>query len=384
MIELQKGGVLEIHGTATKFGGASNGTKILVEEFLKSGLDVYLCCNEKNEVLNKLDKPINKLTLPFSSRNPFIMLKNLFLISQLIRNNNIGVIHSHHRNDNVYACILKIFHPRLKIVYTAHGPQIVHEEKGIFYKVIRSLNFQLINKMVDTVVYISRYTRVNVEEYYSKVKNHLIIYNGTSMPSVTRSSIEIRNEIGISDEDKMVSIIGDIGGFKRPEIAVEIATMLKKYEDIKFVFIGDGARKEEIRKLAIERKLNVFFVDTTPEIGSYINSSDLIISTALEEGFGRTIIEGMALKKPVIAFNSGGPKEIILNNKTGYLIEKGELMDYGKKVKDILEDRKMYLEFGAAGYNRYINLFTERIYSMNYLNLINNSVVGNEVNEFKL
>ena len=52
--------------------------------------------------------------------------------------------------------------------------------------------------------------------------------------------------------------------------------------------------------------------------------ADIILSTSIEpEAFGRVSAEGCSMTKPVISSNHGGSKDIIENEKTGWLVEPG-------------------------------------------------------------
>jgi glycosyltransferase involved in cell wall biosynthesis len=366
-------GVLEIHGTATKFGGASNGTKILMEELTRAGLNMVICYNRGNEVLDAIKTDFQSYPMDLSSKNPFTVLLNIISLRRILKRNDINIIHSHHRNDNIYACILKLLYPHLKVFYTAHGISIVNSEDNLIYKLLRRINLLLINRCIDTVIYISEYTKEKVYPYFSKVRHHVTIHNGTPKPEAKYTRKEIRSEIGLAEEDFMVSIIGDIGGVKRPEIVLDIAKTTKEIKRICFVFIGDGEKKQQIKELALLSDLNIIFIGSKTDIGSYIQASDIIISTAVEEGFGRTLIEAMAWKKPIIAFNSGGPREIVDHGENGFLIENGNIDDYVDKIIFFAFDQQKYMDFGNAGFNKYTCEFTQETYANNYLRLFKNS-----------
>lgn len=365
----KKHAILEIHGTATRFGGASNGTKILFEEISKKGESIFLCYNPKNEVLNNSKVKINRLALSLTTKNPLIFISNLIKLIIFILQNNIRVIHSHHRNDTIYACLTKVFIWKLKIIFTIHGPQLVNKPSNIIYTIIHNFFISISNLMIDKVIYISEFTKELTCDSFKGIKQHQIIYNGTPVPSIARSKDDVRKSIEVSNDDFVISIIGGISGYKRPDLVIEIADSLKDKSNIFFVFVGDGSEKNKIKNLCVEKNLkNIKFVDVTPNIGDYINASNIIISTAIGEGFGRTLIEAMSLQKPVIAFNNGGPREIIINNHNGYLVEENNLIKYSESILKIYENKKLANDFGINGINLFLRKFSEEIYSNNYLN----------------
>ncbi len=358
--------VLEIHGSIAKFGGASNGTKILIEELSKMGIDVYLCANYKNEVLKRGIKN-NCLFLNLSTKNVFRFVINIIKINDFIKKKKIDIIHSHHRNDTIYATILKVFNRNIKIIYTVHGLQTVKNETA-FYKLLQTIFLFLVNKNADSIVYISQFTMDKLEEKYNKIKQQTVILNGSRLPIVKNNKLIIRREINVKNNSFIISIIGGIGGVKRPKIVLKLAELLKEESNLYFVFIGEGSEKKEIIELIEKKNLeNIRFVNTTPDIGSYINASDIIISTAYEEGFGRTLVEAMALKKPIISFNIGGPKEIIVNNYNGYLIDEGDIKAYADKINFLNINRDIAKKMGENGYNLFLEKFSQENYVNGYL-----------------
>jgi len=358
--------ILEIHGTATIFGGASNGTKILIEEIQKKGIPIFLCLNKNNQVLKSVS--VDKLLLNLSSKNPFIIFTNLIKIYLFLQNNKINAVHTHHRNDTIYSCIIKFFIPNIRIVYTVHGISIGGKEIKYFYRFLSLLFLLLVNKKVNSIIYISNFTKLQTEHFFKNVKRQRIIHNGTSIPVITQQKELTFKTMGVKYDSFIISVIGDIGGVKRPQLVIELAEKLTTIKDLFFVFIGDGNEREEIINICKNRNLNnIIFIEPTSEIGNFINASSLVISMAYVEGFGRTLIEAMALSKPVMAFNNGGPKEIILNNFNGFLIEEGNIEEYAQKIRLLVCDKEKALSIGENGYKRFLEFFSSEKYTEEYL-----------------
>ena len=359
---------LEIHGTETNFGGASNGTKILFDELTIRGEKIFLCHSKKNHVLNRTIQNDNKIFLNFTTKNPFKLLRNLFKLNSFIQDKKINIIHTHHRNDTIYSCLVKLFNKHLKIHYTVHGPSVSFKPNSIFYIFLHKLFLVLSNSFVDNIIYISEFTKDKVQDSFSNIKNFKVIYNGTPTPIPNKSKLEIRKNIGVKIDSFVISIIGGIEGYKRPDLVIEIAELVKHKNDIYFVFVGDGSDKKNIKKLVSQKKLtNIIYIGVVNDIGNYINSSDLIISTAIGEGFGRTIIEAMSLSKPVISFNNGGPKEIIKNKYNGFLIDNFDIDEYSKCILKLYTDKKLAKFMGLNGRELYLKKFQSDLYTENYL-----------------
>jgi len=111
----------------------------------------------------------------------------------------------------------------------------------------------------------------------------------------------------------------------------------------------------EILKAGLEKHFSFLgFIKDIKEIYAQI---DVLVHPAINEPFGRAIIEAMAMGKPVVAYNCGGPKEIVINNKTGYLIEPYDYRGLAEKTLQLLESRELRIKFGKAGRTRVIEKF---------------------------
>ncbi|MBU0998095.1 glycosyltransferase family 4 protein, partial [Patescibacteria group bacterium] len=90
---------------------------------------------------------------------------------------------------------------------------------------------------------------------------------------------------------------------------------------------------------------------------SRIYSEALVtICTAYNEPFGLSAIESMACKTPVIAVNEGGFKETLVNNRTGYLINRNK-KELAKKIVYLIKHPQIINQFGKNGRERVKNMF---------------------------
>ena len=177
---------------------------------------------------------------------------------------------------------------------------------------------------------------------------------------VTDENISIK-EFQVN-KNMFITMAGGISGYKNPKKFVKIAKRLKKYDKILFLSIGDGEEKEELINYSKKHKLkNIIFIPTTNHIHKYFKKSSIIVSTAFDEGFGRTLIEGMSLSKPVIAFDTGGPKEIIIDNSNGFLIPKiDEKID--SKILELYNNPLKAKEFGRKSFDIFNKKFSSEKY----------------------
>ena len=85
---------------------------------------------------------------------------------------------------------------------------------------------------------------------------------------------------------------------------------------------------------------------------------DCLVHTADCEPFGRVIIEAMAYRIPVIAVDSGGPKEIVDDRKTGILVEAEDVEGLAQAMLTIVRDHQFARRIAEAGYEHVVSNFT--------------------------
>ena len=81
-------------------------------------------------------------------------------------------------------------------------------------------------------------------------------------------------------------------------------------------------------------------------------SADVMVVPSLQEAFGKTLIEGMACGTPIVAFNHGGPADIVSHRRTGYLAKPFCPHDLAAGIAWCLSDRKLTQELGRHAHLR--------------------------------
>ena len=127
--------------------------------------------------------------------------------------------------------------------------------------------------------------------------------------------------------------------------------------NIKCLFIG-GVSKDDreyyqrLQEIAQGDGLTdqVVFTGERRDIPDLINSLSILIHASVSpEPFGRVLLEGMALQKPVISTNIGAGREIVEDGKTGLLVTPGDPEKLSDAIVRLLKDPQMAAKMGKAG-----------------------------------
>ena len=260
-------------------------------------------------------------------------------------------------------------------------PDIVHSWSGLTTSIIIPskffLNFTLINSQITNVppsfnLFSLYYVQTKINFLFSNIitsntiegikklnspKNKSIcIYNGFDYNRLTsmESSNIIKNKLNIKT-DNVVGMIGSMDGKKDFESFIDTANnILLKFRNITFLVIGNGALISKYKSLVnLNNKNKIIFTGAISNVENIIKIMDIgVLMTTSEthgEGISNVILEFMAMGKPVIASKGGGTAEIIDNNKSGFLINPGDIEDLKSHINILLKDKKLSIRMGLHG-----------------------------------
>jgi len=118
--------------------------------------------------------------------------------------------------------------------------------------------------------------------------------------------------------------------------------------------VGGEAYEHELRELAGALGIahRVVFAGFIADVPSALQLFDVVVHASIEsEPFGRVIAEAMAMRKPVVASDEGGPREIIDHGRTGLLFPRGDEGALAESVVSLLREPARAMRIAEAGYS---------------------------------
>ena len=128
---------------------------------------------------------------------------------------------------------------------------------------------------------------------------------------------------------------------------------------------GDEKFFEEMKRLVLSLGLSVkiIFTGFREDVPSLMEIMDVIVLASIEpEPFGRVIIEGMAMEKPIVATGAGGPLDIVVEGETGFLVEPKDVKAMADAINILLRNPELQKTMGLAGRKRAERLFDNKLY----------------------
>jgi glycosyltransferase involved in cell wall biosynthesis len=272
--------------------------------------------------------------------SPIQDFKSILHLRKELKKLNPDVIHLHSSKAGVLgriACFLLF--KRKKIFYTPHGYAFLRTDISDltrkFYWTIEK-SFQKLFGGITIACGDTEY------EIAKKIGKSYLIRNGIDIEDVNQQSVSHQNQT------LTIGIVARITNARNPKLFNAIAL---RFPDFNFVWIGDGELNNVLTAPNI--KITGWFMNRNDALKE-LNIIDIYIQTSLWEGLPIAVLEAMAMKKPVLATNIIGNKDIVIPNETGFLFNEIEELD---NYFELLKDDEIRNQFGANAFKRCHDLF---------------------------
>ncbi|MDD4072950.1 MAG: glycosyltransferase family 4 protein, partial [Desulfobacterales bacterium] len=248
-------------------------------------------------------------------------------------------------------------------VLSIHGGDIFDPSKSLspHNTPVLSDTVRLMLKTADRVVAQSSNTKSNAGRYYKVDRPIDIIPLGIKKPVFERKS---RADFGLSEDDFIFCTIGRLVKRKNIDETLQVLSGLDQDLRVKLLVMGDGPQYAHISDLARQRGLHekvVMLGNVSDEMKFQLLSvSDCYISTAMHEGFGLVFLEAMECGLPVICYDFGGQTDFLINGKTGFLVELGNMQKLHQRVIEIMNNREVRKKMGNFNRQLVCNFYIER------------------------
>lgn len=285
------------------------------------------------------------LTLPHLVRRVDEELSKLrvdILFPQVFPANYWGFLYKRHHKD--IPCIWYCHEPSAFV----HNPNVILGLKGaIKYAALLSNPFlQLLDRKLvryaDKILANSQYTASMVRKIYQRDAD--VVYPG----------VDIEKFRPNWKKEEYIFTIGRLTKLKKIDLLLKALALLKhqRNQEIPLIIGGDGEERPNLMKLTQELGLDkqVRFTGRLleTEVHEYLGKAKVVVFPTTNEPFGLVPLEAMACGTPVIASDSGGPKETVLDGKTGFHFEADDELDLAHRIQILVENDNLLKEMSIA------------------------------------
>jgi glycosyltransferase involved in cell wall biosynthesis len=268
------------------------------------------------------------VALPLAGKNPVTIWRNIRRLEALIRDRGVDLVHARSRAP-AWSAHAACRRQGIPFVTTVHAPYNQHSAAKRLYNAIMGRG--------DRVIAISDYVaRYIVDSYGTDPARIRTIPRGVDLRHFAIAAVSAERMIKLArawrvpDDRPVVLMPGRLTRWKGQTVVIDALARLGR-QDLCCLIVGSdqgrsGYRQELLDRIAA-KGLNgvVQLVDHCDDMPAAYMLSDVVVHASTDpEGFGRVVVEAMALGRPVIATNIGAPPEVVAEGETGWLVPPGD------------------------------------------------------------
>lgn len=272
-------------------------------------------------------------------------------IRQLIRTQNIQITHTFHETSDLWAGpIAKL--SGCPILITSR------RDMGFLRGRKHNLGYRWLRPCFDQVHTVSEQVRnFCINQDRLAPEKVLTVYNGVNLPSGPKSwdRYAIKQQFGLDRYSRLVLSIGNIRPVKGFDVFVEAAARIAQTApDTAFAIAGEDSDAECCRRLkemasARGLKNNFFLLGGVDDVYPLLQAADVFCLLSRTEGLSNALLEAMACELPCVATAVGGNPEVVVPEKSGFLVQNEDFESAARCVIQLLEDPVRARSMGSYG-----------------------------------
>ncbi len=276
---------------------------------------------------------------------------------RLLRRERVSLVHL---NNSI-----RRHHDWMLAAMIAGVPCITHE-RGLNQRYTWSDRY--FGRRMKLIIPMSAWIRDHMVARGVEPDNIRVLYDGLDPArlKVTRDPAELRREWNVGPDQPVVGIVGNVRVWKGQEVVVRAMVQVARARPDAVCFIIGAATDEDapyverlnaiIREAGIES--NVRFTGYQSNVPDFVNLLSVVVHASIDpEPFGMVVLEGMAMRKPIVGSAAGGVVEMVVEHETGHTFPPGDPDVLAARLLELIGDPDKARAMGEAGYRRVINDF---------------------------
>jgi glycosyltransferase involved in cell wall biosynthesis len=306
-------------------GGVERGTIDVAGALIEAGW-TSLVASSGGPMVRELDRlGVKHIQLPLDSKNPLIMRANVARLEAVIREHGVDVVHARSRAP-AWSAAAAAKRTGAHFLTTFHGTYNV----GMLG--LKNAYNAIMTKG-ERVIAISHFIADHMQAVYktnpSKIR---IVHRGVDLSRFDPNRvsqeriIQLAQRWRLPDGYPVIMLPGRLTRWKGQTVLIEALAMLGR-RDVRCLLVGSDQGRDsytdELKSLVQRRGLTdvVHIVGECNDMPAAYMLTDVVVSASTDpEAFGRVIVEGQAMGRPVVATNNGAARENVLDGKTGSLV----------------------------------------------------------------
>lgn len=327
----------------------------MMKDFVKIGCDVLaIGSDSEKEWADKFNKQGIKYKQVYINRNglnPFNDLKTLIRLISIFKKEKPDKVFLYQIKPIVYGSIAGKIAGIKDIFLLIAGLGSIFRGTGLKNKLIRSI--VTIQYRIACKISILTFFQNN-DDKNEFVSKHIIDEKKTLIINGSGVNLEKFKPVPLPDKTTFL-FIGRLLKDKGIIEYLEACKILKaKYPNIDFLLVGPfDSNPTSIKKIELDvyTKDNIVkYFGEQKDVRPYISQASVFVLPSYHEGTPKTILEAMAMGRPIITTDAPGCRETV-NNKNGFLVPTKDIYELAKKMEYFILDKSLSENMGKESYN---------------------------------
>ncbi len=300
--------------------------------------------------------------------NPAKDLLAYWKIKRLIKEFQPDVVHTHSAKAGVLGRSAASNLSVPAIIHTVHGAPF-HQYQGSVTRSIFRLVERWAAKRCHRIISVAdAMTSLMVNSHVADESKFVTIYSGMDVKpflSARDERLAIRSRYGIEDHHLVIGKIARLFRLKGHDDVIAAArNVIRHQPNARFLFVGDGVLRQTLQKRICDLGLDDFFIFTglvdPSEVPNLIGAMDLLVHASYREGLARALPQALISGIPVVSYDIDGAREVVLNHKTGVLVQPGNIEALANGILELSSNQKIRQQYGLQGRNLFTEQFDHR------------------------
>jgi glycosyltransferase involved in cell wall biosynthesis len=310
------------------------------------------------------NSPVRHIAVKMArSIKPLSDLKSIWRLYKVLKREKFDIIHSHTSKAGFISAVAAKMAKVPVVLHTHHGLPFFEGQNRILY-----------------------HTYYFLEKTACMLRNHIFTQNRRDTPQCIRL---IGSESGVSLEGNGVNVkfinqcaerqlecarrdypgqgirlllLTRLEPVKRvTDFFKTVNKLIQNGIEVSCVVAGRGKLEQtlakQLVKMGLEESIKLVGFSNRPQ--GLVQASDIVCLCSEKEGIPRSLMEAMALQKPVVATNVTGTQELVVDGKTGFLVPLGDTNAMADKIRSLAKNEDMRAKMGSAGLQRVYEHFDD-------------------------
>ncbi|MGN7469761.1 glycosyltransferase family 4 protein [Brevibacillus sp. SAFN-007a] len=333
----------------------------LIQKLAEEGHEVHTACTDTGRFQALRDKGLTLWPIAIKRKiEPLSNLRSILALYRLMKRERYDAVHVHTPVAAVLGRVAAKLAGVSTVVYTAHGFYFHDGMSRGQYRLYYAVEKWFAKHLTDYLLVQSREDyELSVQDGFSPPERIMHIGNGVDVerrfhPQAVspEEAREVRSALGIGADDLVIAYVGRMVGEKGIfELLDAFSRLARESGRVRLLLVGDVSDSERDQRGKALREHcrkhpQIVLTGFRQDIPQLLAASDIFVLPSHREGLPRSIIEAMAMGKPIVATNIRGCREEVADGVNGILVEPKQSGHLYTALKKLACDARLREAYG--------------------------------------